>query len=110
MIALELSQPEAYIIGAAITGLVAVVGYLLVQRQSSRSTDQAGQITLRAQDLGRIQSLEDRVGSLEDDLSDERSYSRSMWAYCRKLVDQYYRWRKDGAPDPDPLPPDPAHR
>ena len=30
--------------------------------------------------------------------------SRLMWAHNRHLRDLYYRWRRDGAPDPDPIP------
>lgn len=45
-----------------------------------------------------------RVRSLEDDLAAARSYNRELWAYCRRLIDLYYRHRAAGAPDPDPLP------
>lgn len=40
-----------------------------------------------------------RVSGLED-------YQRRLWGYTRYLLDLYYRHRRDGAPDPDPLPDD----
>ena len=45
-----------------------------------------------------------RVRQLEDSLEEERAYTRKLWWYTRGLLDQYYRWRRDGAPDPDQLP------
>lgn len=47
--------------------------------------------------MHRLSELEKRVAKAE-------GYNRRLWAYTRRLVDQYYRWRQDGAPDPDPLP------
>lgn len=38
-----------------------------------------------------------RLDRLEED-------NRKLWAYCRKLLDLYYRHRTLGAPDPEPLP------
>lgn len=51
--------------------------------------------------------LSKQVAELRDDLVRAQSYNREMWAYCRKLLDLYYRHRHDGAPDPDPLPDEP---
>ena len=110
MIALELTQQEAGLLGAILTAVVAAVGYLGVARMGGRSTEQAGQITLRAQDLDRMAGMEKRIDALEDDLGEERAYSRSMWTYCRHLIDQYYKYRQPGSPDPDPLPDDPSKR
>lgn len=45
-----------------------------------------------------------RVHRLEDELDQARRYNRELWAYCRRLIDLYYRHRVPGAPDPDPLP------
>lgn len=30
----------------------------------------------------------------------------NLWRSHRRLIDLYYRWRKDGAPDPEPMPSD----
>ena len=32
--------------------------------------------------------------------------NRSLWHYCRRIQDLYYRHRRDGAPDPPDLPDD----
>ena len=45
----------------------------------------------------RVAQLLRRVERLEEG-------PRLMWAHNRHLRDLYYRWRRDGAPDPDPLP------
>lgn len=48
--------------------------------------------------------LSSRIGALEDNLEDERSYNRRLWSYCRYLIDLYYRHRGPGAPELDPMP------
>lgn len=45
-----------------------------------------------------------RVHGLEEQLDDMRQYNRELWTYTRRLLDLYYRHRRDGSPDPDPLP------
>lgn len=45
-----------------------------------------------------------RVKHLEDDLEEEQTYNRELWWYCRRLIDDYYKWRRSDAPDPHPLP------
>ncbi|MGC4106041.1 MAG: hypothetical protein QM753_06760 [Thermomicrobiales bacterium] len=50
--------------------------------------------------------LNGRINELDDDLKAARSYNQRLWAYCRRLMDLYYRNRRDGAPDPEPLPDD----
>lgn len=45
-----------------------------------------------------------RVRALEEQLAATRDYNRSLWAYCRRILDLYYRHRRDGSPDPDPIP------
>ena len=54
-----------------------------------------------------LAQLYSRVQHLEDDVKAARSYNRDLWAYCRRLLDLYYRHRRDGSPDPDPLPDEP---
>lgn len=51
--------------------------------------------------------LSGRLTALEDDLKAAQTYNHTMWWYCRRLIDLYYRHRRDGAPDPDPLPEEP---
>ncbi len=51
--------------------------------------------------------LSAQVAGVRKDLQTERAYNREMWAYCRRLLDLYYRHRCEGAPDPDPLPDEP---
>lgn len=44
------------------------------------------------------------VGHLVKRLDRLEEGNRKLWTYCRKLIDLYYRNRREGAPDPDPLP------
>lgn len=48
-----------------------------------------------------------RVHHLEEDVRRSQAHSRELWAYCRGIIDLYYRWRREGAPDPGPLPDEP---
>lgn len=58
-------------------------------------------ITLTGALLGHFYS---RLNNLEDDLKSARAYNLVLWEWARKQVDLYYRYRQEGAPDPDPIP------
>lgn len=45
-----------------------------------------------------------RLGDVESELRGVKSHNRKLWAWARKTLDLYYRHRKDGSPEPDPLP------
>lgn len=45
-----------------------------------------------------------RLSELEKRIVKAESYNRRLWLWSRAHLDLYYRWRRDGAPDPDPLP------
>lgn len=45
-----------------------------------------------------------RVAELERRVSRAESYNRRMWMWARRHVDLYYKHRKDGAPEPEPIP------
>ena len=45
-----------------------------------------------------------RLRVVEQDLADARAYNRRLWLWSRHHVDLYYRYRRDGAPDPAPIP------
>lgn len=51
--------------------------------------------------LGNIAS---RLRAVESDLKKERAYNRIVWFWARALLDLYYKWRIEGAPEPPPLP------
>ncbi len=68
-------------------------------RISRRATDQSSEVTLRGQDLTELQDLRDRVTALE-------TREQRLWAWARRHLDLYYRFRVAGAPDPEPLPDD----
>lgn len=51
-----------------------------------------------------IGHLYSRLNRLEDELKGARAYNMILWEWARNLIDLYYRYRKDGAPDPDPIP------
>ena len=50
--------------------------------------------------MTRLREIEKRLSEVEND-------NRTLWSYCRRLLDLYYRHRQPGAPDPDPLPDEP---
>ena len=50
-----------------------------------------------------------RVHRLEDEIEEAQDYNHRLWWYCRRLLDLYYRHRRDGAPDPDPIPTEHDH-
>jgi len=52
----------------------------------------------------QIADLRTEMRGLEGKLEKADSNNRSLWAYCRHLLDMYYIHRKEGAPDPPPLP------
>ena len=56
---------------------------------------------------GFVVQLYLRMGRVETELSRTQTAHRNLWAYCRALIDLYYRHRKDGSPDPGPLPDEP---
>lgn len=45
-----------------------------------------------------------RISDLEHKTDAAADYNRKLWAYCRRLIDLYYKHRRDGAPDPPELP------
>ncbi len=45
-----------------------------------------------------------RLNGLEGNLKSARAYNMLLWEWARNHIDLYYRYRKDGAPDPAPIP------
>lgn len=45
-----------------------------------------------------------RIGKLEGQVHKGEAYNRRLWQYVRALLDLYYRHRRDGSPDPEPIP------
>ena len=45
-----------------------------------------------------------RLNGLEGNLKSARAYNMLLWEWARNHIDLYYRYRKDGAPDPSPIP------
>lgn len=45
-----------------------------------------------------------RLNGLEGELKGARAYNILLWEWARKHIDLYYRYRRDGSPDPDPIP------
>lgn len=44
------------------------------------------------------------IGHLVHRLDRLEDHNLRLWAWCRKHLDLYYRHRREGAPDPDPVP------
>lgn len=53
--------------------------------------------TLIATQAKRITEVEVRIDEAEE-------YNDEMWEWGREQLDMYYRYRKDGAPNPKPIP------
>lgn len=51
-----------------------------------------------------LSGVSTRLRHVETDLASAREYNRAMWAWARRQLDLYYRWRREDAPDPDPIP------
>lgn len=51
-----------------------------------------------------IGNLYSRLSGLEGELKSARTYNILLWEWARKHIDLYYRYRQEGAPDPDPMP------
>lgn len=49
-------------------------------------------------------NLFSRLSGLEESLKNARTYNLLLWEWARKHIDLYYRYRQEGAPDPDPIP------
>lgn len=45
-----------------------------------------------------------RLDALEGNLKSARAYNMLLWEWARNHIDLYYRYRRDGAPDPAPIP------
>lgn len=50
-----------------------------------------------------LANISTRLRSVEDDLAVVRTKHARLWLEYRKLVDRYYRWKREDAPDPEPL-------
>ncbi|MBK7823378.1 MAG: hypothetical protein IPJ61_20545 [Tessaracoccus sp.] len=72
---------------------------IYIQRNARRSTNQSTEVTLRGQDLAELKDVRERVAELE-------TREQRLWAWARRHLDLYYRYRQPGAPDPEPLPDD----
>jgi hypothetical protein len=47
-----------------------------------------------------------RLSALEERVEKSAAYNRRLWEWARKHIDLYYRYRRDGSPEPDPIPED----
>jgi len=75
----EISKAALSVISAVIVALMALMGVLMGQLWS------------------RLSALEARVGKATE-------YNHRLWEWARKMLDLYYRHRRPGSPDPDPIP------
>lgn len=92
----------------AILSVLSTLGLgIYVQRGSRASTEQANALAIREQNASDLSDLRREMDEMKKTLAGEQSFSRDMWIYCRNLLDLYYRNRKPGSPDPQPLPRDP---
>lgn len=47
-----------------------------------------------------------RLSALEQRVEKAATYNRRLWEWARQHIDLYYRFRRDGAPDPAKIPED----
>lgn len=45
-----------------------------------------------------------RLNDLEGELRDARVYNRRMWSWARRHIELYYQYRREDAPEPEPIP------
>ena len=45
-----------------------------------------------------------RLNDVEIELRDARVYNRRMWSWARSHIELYYNYRREGSPDPEPIP------
>ena len=51
-----------------------------------------------------LSNISGRLRLVEDELKAEQANNRILWLVYKKLLDLYYKWRIDGAPEPPELP------
>lgn len=52
----------------------------------------------------RLSDVEQRVSDAEDRARAAERHTDRLWAWCRALLDMYYRYRREDSPEPPPLP------
>lgn len=45
-----------------------------------------------------------RLNDVEIELRDARVYNLRMWSWARRHIELYYSYRREGSPDPEPIP------
>lgn len=45
-----------------------------------------------------------RISEVEVRIDDAEAYNDELWEWGRGQLDMYYNYRKEGAPDPKPIP------
>ena len=81
-----MTAQDALIASALITAVLALAGVIYTQRTAKHSTDQSGVITLRGQDLSRIETLEQQVKQLwEARQADAKRHARELAAKDAEL-------------------------
>ena len=51
-----------------------------------------------------LKIMSDRIGEIEEESERVMGYNRRLWNWAREHLDLYYRYRKEGAPNPVPIP------
>jgi hypothetical protein len=49
-----------------------------------------------------------RLAAVEAQLKASTQHSHAMWVWARTMIDMYLTWRREGAPDPEPIPDEPT--
>ena len=51
-----------------------------------------------------LKIMSDRIGEIEEESERVMGYNRRLWNWAREHLDLYYRYRKEGSPNPVPIP------
>ena len=51
-----------------------------------------------------LKIMSERIGEIEEESERVMGYNRRLWNWAREHLDLYYRYRKEGAPNPAPIP------
>lgn len=51
-----------------------------------------------------LKIMSERIGEIEEESERVMGYNRRLWNWAREHLDLYYRYRKEGAPNPVPIP------
>lgn len=104
--AAERSRWRPWLVGVAASLLAFALGFWapLPNHEPLLTIDNAILVSVLAALIAFVAHLYTRLNRIEAELVQSRDYNNRLWAWARRHLDLYYRWRKSDAPDSEPLP------